>query len=138
MMATAAALDRELVLRQAGDRSAAAGSTRVTPSSDACPHTAPRACPPACLQGLMHMARTEGMRGMMKGNWTNCVRIIPNSAMKFFTYEQLSRWVCGSALGHSPCSDTQHRPLASNQQQSTMRCCFKCCLSVCMCVMPMV
>lgn len=47
--------------------------------------------PPVPHQGLMHMARTEGMRGMMKGNWTNCVRIIPNSAMKFFTYEQLSR-----------------------------------------------
>lgn len=42
-------------------------------------------------QGLMHMARTEGVRGMMKGNWTNCVRIIPNSAMKFFTFEQLCR-----------------------------------------------
>jgi hypothetical protein len=39
------------------------------------------------------MAKTEGVRGMMKGNWTNCVRIIPNSAMKFFTYEQLTR--CG-------------------------------------------
>ncbi|GBF95829.1 mitochondrial carrier protein [Raphidocelis subcapitata] len=42
-------------------------------------------------QGLMHMARAEGVRGMMKGNWTNCVRIIPNSAMKFFTFEQLCR-----------------------------------------------
>lgn len=42
-------------------------------------------------QGLLHMSKTEGMRGMMKGNWTNCVRIIPNSAMKFFTYEQLTR-----------------------------------------------
>ncbi|KAF6236640.1 mitochondrial carrier protein-domain-containing protein [Scenedesmus sp. NREL 46B-D3] len=42
-------------------------------------------------QGLVHMCKTEGMRGMMKGNWTNCVRIIPNSAMKFFTYEQLTR-----------------------------------------------
>ena len=39
----------------------------------------------------MHMAKTEGVRGMMKGNWTNCVRIIPNSAMKFFTFEQLCR-----------------------------------------------
>lgn len=48
-------------------------------------------CAYTYVQGLMHMARTEGMRGMMKGNWTNCVRIIPNSAMKFFTYEQLSR-----------------------------------------------
>jgi hypothetical protein len=39
----------------------------------------------------MHMARTEGVRGMMKGNWTNCVRIVPNSAIKFFTFEQLCR-----------------------------------------------
>ena len=25
------------------------------------------------------------------GNWTNVVRIVPNSAVKFLTYEQLSR-----------------------------------------------
>jgi solute carrier family 25 (mitochondrial phosphate transporter), member 23/24/25/41 len=42
-------------------------------------------------QGLVHMAKTEGIKGMMKGNGTNCARIIPNSAVKFFTYEQLSR-----------------------------------------------
>lgn len=44
-------------------------------------------------QGLVHMAKTEGIRGMMKGNGTNCLRIIPNSAVKFFTYEQLSRLI---------------------------------------------
>lgn len=44
-------------------------------------------------QGLVHMARTEGIRGMFKGNGANCVRIIPNSAAKFFTYEHLSREV---------------------------------------------
>lgn len=38
------------------------------------------------------MAKTEGIRGMFKGNGANCVRIIPNSAAKFFTYEHLSRW----------------------------------------------
>lgn len=43
------------------------------------------------LQGLVHMAKTEGMKGMMKGNGANCIRIIPNSAVKFFTYEHLSR-----------------------------------------------
>ena len=43
-------------------------------------------------QGLVHMARTEGVRGMMKGNLANCIRIVPNSAVKFLTYEQLSRW----------------------------------------------
>ena len=45
-------------------------------------------------QGLKHMARTEGIRGMMKGNLANCIRIVPNSAVKFLTYEQLSRWAC--------------------------------------------
>jgi hypothetical protein len=64
------------------------------------------------------MARTEGMRGMMKGNWTNCVRIIPNSAMKFFTYEQLSRcdWTtcaaccdaCGVDGAVGGCMQQQH------------------------------
>lgn len=44
-------------------------------------------------QGLLHMARTEGVRGMMKGNGTNCARIVPNSAVKFFTYEQLSHGI---------------------------------------------
>ena len=46
------------------------------------------------------MGKAEGIRGMFRGNWTNCVRIIPNSAVKFLTYEQLSRcahlpnWAC--------------------------------------------
>lgn len=42
-------------------------------------------------QGLVHMARHEGIRGMMKGNGANCIRIVPNSAVKFLTYEHLSR-----------------------------------------------
>lgn len=42
-------------------------------------------------QGLVHMARHEGFRGMMKGNGANCMRIVPNSAVKFLTYEHLSR-----------------------------------------------
>lgn len=37
------------------------------------------------------MARTEGIKGMMQGNFANCVRIVPNSAVKFFCYEHLSR-----------------------------------------------
>ena len=43
------------------------------------------------VQGLKHMAQEDGFRGMMKGNGTNCVRIIPNQAVKFLTYEQLNR-----------------------------------------------
>lgn len=42
-------------------------------------------------QGLLHMARTEGLAGMFKGNGANCARIVPNSAVKFLTYEHFSR-----------------------------------------------
>jgi solute carrier family 25 phosphate transporter 23/24/25/41 len=37
------------------------------------------------------MAKTDGIAGMMKGNGANCVRIIPNSAVKFLAYEHISR-----------------------------------------------
>lgn len=32
-------------------------------------------------QGLKHMAQTEGVAGMMRGNLTNCIRIVPNQAV---------------------------------------------------------
>jgi len=44
--------------------------------------------------GLRSIAHNEGFRGMFKGNGTNCVRIVPNSAVKFLTYETLSKeWI---------------------------------------------
>ncbi|KAF2313432.1 hypothetical protein GH714_010963 [Hevea brasiliensis] len=43
------------------------------------------------IQGLKYIWRTEGFRGMFKGNGTNCARIIPNSAVKFFSYEEASK-----------------------------------------------
>lgn len=45
------------------------------------------------LQGLTYIWRTEGFRGLFKGNGTNCARIVPNSAVKFFSYEQASKYV---------------------------------------------
>ncbi|PIA49094.1 hypothetical protein AQUCO_01300147v1 [Aquilegia coerulea] len=45
------------------------------------------------LQGLKYIWRTEGFRGLFKGNGTNCARIVPNSAVKFFSYEQASRGI---------------------------------------------
>lgn len=42
-------------------------------------------------QGVSHMWRTDGIKGLFKGNGLNCIRIVPNSAIKFLTYEQLSR-----------------------------------------------
>jgi len=32
-------------------------------------------------QGLKHIAMTEGVGGMMRGNLTNCIRIVPNQAV---------------------------------------------------------
>lgn len=39
----------------------------------------------------MQMAKAGGMREMFKGNGSNCLRIVPNSAVKFCTYQELSR-----------------------------------------------
>ena len=44
------------------------------------------------IQGLKYIWRTEGFRGLFKGNGTNCARIVPNSAVKFFSYEQASKY----------------------------------------------
>ncbi|KAF4353165.1 hypothetical protein CsatB_004685 [Cannabis sativa] len=43
------------------------------------------------VQGLKYIWRTEGLRGLFKGNGTNCARIVPNSAVKFYSYEQASK-----------------------------------------------
>ncbi|KAK6116988.1 hypothetical protein DH2020_049232 [Rehmannia glutinosa] len=42
------------------------------------------------VQGLKYIWRTEGFRGLYKGNGVNCARIVPNSAVKFFSYEEAS------------------------------------------------
>jgi hypothetical protein len=57
------------------------------------------------IQGLTSIWGSEGIRGFFKGNGTNCARIIPNSAVKFFSYEEASRFVpaanylCFSEIG---------------------------------------
>lgn len=45
------------------------------------------------VQGLKYIWQTEGIRGLFKGNGTNCARIVPNSAVKFFSYEQASKGI---------------------------------------------
>ncbi|XP_009352376.1 mitochondrial adenine nucleotide transporter ADNT1 [Pyrus x bretschneideri] len=45
------------------------------------------------IQGLKYIWRTEGFRGLFKGNGTNCARIVPNSAVKFFSYEEASKGI---------------------------------------------
>ena len=49
-------------------------------------------------KGLMKMWREEGWRGLMRGNGTNCVRIIPYSAVQFGSYN-LYKKVCVRLTG---------------------------------------
>ena len=42
-------------------------------------------------QGLAKMWREEGWRGFMRGNGTNCIRIVPYSAVQFSSYNFYKR-----------------------------------------------
>ncbi|CAN1300331.1 Mitochondrial adenine nucleotide transporter ADNT1 [Linum perenne] len=50
------------------------------------------------IQGLKYIWRTEGFKGLFKGNGTNCARIVPNSAVKFFSYEEASNIIDDAQL----------------------------------------
>ncbi|KZO93361.1 mitochondrial carrier [Calocera viscosa TUFC12733] len=47
---------------------------------------------PGVWAGLVKMYREEGVKGFMRGNGVNCVRIVPYSAVQFTSYEQLKKW----------------------------------------------
>lgn len=42
-------------------------------------------------KGLAKMWREEGWRGLMRGNGTNCIRIVPYSAVQFGSYNFYKR-----------------------------------------------
>lgn len=46
-------------------------------------------------KALSKMWKEEGWRGFMRGNGTNCIRIVPYSAVQFGSYNFYKR-VCGS------------------------------------------
>ena len=48
-------------------------------------------------KGLSKMWREEGFKGLMRGNGTNCIRIVPYSAVQFGSYNFYKR-VGGSFL----------------------------------------
>jgi len=63
-------------------------------------------------KGLMKMWKDEGWRGFMRGNGTNCIRIVPYSAVQFGSYNfykkffetegemsSVRRLICGGAAG---------------------------------------
>lgn len=45
-------------------------------------------------KGLMKMWKEEGWRGLMRGNGTNCIRIVPYSAVQFGSYNFYKRVSC--------------------------------------------
>ncbi|WOL01493.1 mitochondrial adenine nucleotide transporter ADNT1-like isoform X1 [Canna indica] len=63
------------------------------------------------IQGLKYIWRTEGFRGLFKGNGTNCARIVPNSAVKFFSYEQASSGILWLYRQQSGKEDAQLTPV---------------------------
>ncbi|XP_075519360.1 mitochondrial adenine nucleotide transporter ADNT1-like [Primulina tabacum] len=63
------------------------------------------------IQGLKYIWRSEGFRGMFKGNGTNCARIVPNSAVKFFSYEQASKGILYLYRQQTGNEDAQLTPL---------------------------
>ncbi|CAI0408618.1 unnamed protein product [Linum tenue] len=63
------------------------------------------------IQGLKYIWRTEGFRGLFKGNGTNCARIVPNSAVKFFSYEEASKGILWFYRRQTGNDDAQLSPL---------------------------
>lgn len=53
-------------------------------------------------RALVKMGREEGWRGFMRGNGTNCIRIIPYSAVQFGSYNFYKK--VSYADHPSPCS----------------------------------
>lgn len=57
-------------------------------------------------KGLAKMWRDEGWRGFMRGNGTNCIRIVPYSAVQFGSYnfyKKVSRWGTMASMAEKRC-----------------------------------
>ncbi|KAM0200353.1 hypothetical protein ACHAPI_002777 [Fusarium lateritium] len=52
-------------------------------------------------KALMKMWKEEGWRGFMRGNGTNCIRIVPYSAVQFSSYNFYKRVRGSQSLGSS-------------------------------------
>ena len=43
------------------------------------------------FDALVNMYRNEGLRGYFKGNGTNCIKVVPASAIRFVSFENYKR-----------------------------------------------
>ena len=55
-------------------------------------------------KALIKMWKEEGWRGFMRGNGTNCIRIVPYSAVQFSSYNFYKRVRSSSRAGSKPCA----------------------------------
>lgn len=55
-------------------------------------------------KALGKMWTDEGWRGFMRGNGTNCVRIVPYSAVQFGSYNLYRKVSCNATTGNSEAS----------------------------------
>jgi solute carrier family 25 (mitochondrial phosphate transporter), member 23/24/25/41 len=69
------------------------------------------------FKSLVKIGKEEGWKGFMRGNGTNCIRIIPYSAVQFGSYN-FSKKVCGDSgifdtklLKQCPCNSSSNHPL---------------------------
>lgn len=56
-------------------------------------------------QALGKMWREEGWRGFMRGNGTNCIRIVPYSAVQFSSYNFYKKVITACCSRHDICAD---------------------------------
>jgi solute carrier family 25 phosphate transporter 23/24/25/41 len=62
-------------------------------------------------KGLMKMWKDEGWRGFMRGNGTNCIRIVPYSAVQFGSYNFYKKVSDPSVEVRT----TQRRPISESE-----------------------
>jgi solute carrier family 25 phosphate transporter 23/24/25/41 len=61
-------------------------------------------------KALAKMWREEGWRGFMRGNGTNCIRIVPYSAVQFSSYNFYKRVRIMTRSNEKPWSATDNNP----------------------------
>ncbi|MES1916421.1 MAG: hypothetical protein MHM6MM_008239, partial [Cercozoa sp. M6MM] len=79
-----APIDRVKVLLQAGN---ACTSSEVRKDPNAAPIR-------GFYHGLRTIYRTAGLRGFFVGNGTNCIKIAPETAARFWAYDRFKRIIC--------------------------------------------